>query len=65
MGKRHIDRLLAIRDMIRATGRYDASATRLLCFSGAGFTDELRAIAAQAPDVNLIDAATLYRRTAS
>lgn len=63
MGKRHIDRLLAIRDLIRGTGRYDASATRLLCFSGTGFTGELRAIAARAPDISLIDAGTLYRRT--
>lgn len=61
MGKRHVDRLIAIRDLVRATGRYDASATRLLCFSGAGFTDELRAIAGKAPDIGLVDAADLYR----
>jgi uncharacterized protein len=63
MGRRHVDRLAAIRELIRTTGRYDASATRLLCFSGAGFTPELRALAAQTPDIALIDAAALYRGT--
>jgi uncharacterized protein len=63
MGTGHVDRLAAIRDLIRASGRYDASATRLLCFSAAGFTPELRALAAQTPDIALVDAATLYQRT--
>jgi hypothetical protein len=63
MGKRHVDRLGQIRDMLRATGRYEASATRLLCFSAAGFTDELREFAAQAGDVRLISADMLYGRS--
>ena len=65
MGRRQVDRLVAIRELIRATGRYDASVTRLLCFSGAGFTPELRALAAQRPDIALIDAAALYQRMLS
>ena len=63
MGKRHVDRLGQIRDILRATGRYEASATRLLCFSAAGFTDELREFAAQAGDVRLISADMLYGRS--
>jgi hypothetical protein len=46
---------------LRASGRYDAMATRLICFSGAGFTDELRAFASETSDVQLIGADTLYR----
>jgi uncharacterized protein len=62
MGTGHVERLAAIRELIRATGRYDASSTRLMCFSGAGFTAELHLLASQTADVILVDAATLYRR---
>src|SRR5690606_10393362 len=42
MGAGHLARLRRIRALITAQGRYDTSGTRLLCFSGAGFTDELQ-----------------------
>lgn len=60
MGVGHLTRLQRIRTLIGAQGRYDTSATRLLCFSAAGFTDELRE-AAQAGAVTLIDVAQLYQ----
>ncbi len=62
MGRAHIDRLIRIRDLLRASSRYDASATRLLCFSGAGFTGELQAIAAERDDIQLVSADILYGR---
>ncbi|MFI5715704.1 ATP-binding protein [Nocardia sp. NPDC051750] len=60
MGAAHLERLQAIRDLIARNGRYDTSRTRLLCFSGAGFNDKIRA-AADAGDVVLIDLPMLYR----
>jgi hypothetical protein len=40
-----------------------ADDTRLLCFSGAGFTDDLRRIAASDHTVQLIDVERLYYGT--
>ncbi|WP_240483490.1 hypothetical protein [Streptomyces pathocidini] len=60
MGMAHIDRLRHIRDLVTQAGRYDTSATRLICFSGAGFNDKAHAVAAADPDVRLIDLAALY-----
>ncbi|GAA3441724.1 ATPase AAA [Planomonospora venezuelensis] len=61
MGMGHLDRLRHIRSLIAQGGRYDTASTRLACFSGAGFTDELRALAAGSdPDVLLVDLAELY-----
>jgi uncharacterized protein len=60
IGAGHIDRLAQLRDLIGAAGRYDTSATRLLCFSGAGFHDRAAAIATARPDVDLIDLRTVY-----
>lgn len=54
---RHIRGLLAARDDRSAS----TSATRLLCFSGAGFTAELRAAAATDPLVQLVGLERLYR----
>lgn len=48
------------RYIIARNGRYDTSRTRVLCFSGAGFDDELR-FAADAGEAVLIDLPMLYR----
>jgi uncharacterized protein len=60
MGAAHLDRLREIRGALATTGRYDTTRTRLLCFSGAGFDDNLRAAAAAAHDVQLIGLGNLY-----
>jgi hypothetical protein len=60
MGKRHLDRLQRIMSLIEAQGKYDASETRLLCFSAVGFTDGLREIAASDRKLLLISAEDLY-----
>ena len=59
MGIAQLDRLRRIRALLADKGRYDTSATKLMCFSGAGFTDELRA-AAEGDEVLLVDVADLY-----
>jgi hypothetical protein len=41
MDGRHLARLRRIRDLIAAIEKYDTSRTRLICFSGAGFSSEL------------------------
>jgi len=61
MGIAHVERLQRIRDLIAASGRYDTSRTRLLCFSGAGFNDKARAAAHTLPGVHLVDLPMLYR----
>ncbi|MBW1601344.1 ATP-binding protein [Streptomyces sp. JJ66] len=60
MGVGHIERLRHIRDLIGRAGRFDTRATRLLCFSGAGFNEKARAAASGSGDVLLIDLPTLY-----
>jgi hypothetical protein len=60
MGAAHLDRLRHVRQLITRAGRYDTSDCKLLCFSGAGFNDKIRAVANAAPDVRLIDLPTLY-----
>lgn len=60
MGRRHLDRLRRIRGLIEAHGKYDATATRILCFSTAGFTDGLREVASASQDILLISAEDLY-----
>ncbi|GGK52552.1 ATPase AAA [Planomonospora parontospora subsp. parontospora] len=61
MGMGHLDRLRHVRSLVACGGRYDTAPTRLACFSGAGFTDELRALAARSDsDVLLVDLAELY-----
>ncbi|MDQ0934265.1 AAA+ ATPase superfamily predicted ATPase [Streptomyces turgidiscabies] len=61
MGMAHIDRLRHIRDLITRAGRYDTSATRLICFSGADFNNRAQASSDANPDVQLLDLAALYR----
>ena len=41
-------------------GRCDTTATRLLCFSGAGFTSELRSLAEHDPGIQLVGPDSLY-----
>ena len=60
MGVHHLERLRHVKSLIGSRSRYDTSGTRLACFSGAGFTDELRAAADSAPDVLLVSPAELY-----
>ncbi len=59
MGVPHLARLRRIRDLIAAGGRYETASTRLACYSGAGFTPDLRS-AADRGEVVLIDLPTLY-----
>lgn len=61
MGLRHLERLRRARDLISAQGRLDTTGTLLLCFSGAGFDDDLRQEARVDPRVVLVDLETLYR----
>ena len=63
MGIAHIERLQHIRDLIAASGRYDTSGTRLICFSGAGFDARAVDQASAAPDVHLIGLPALYGRS--
>ncbi|MCT7354750.1 restriction endonuclease [Streptomyces sp. 15-116A] len=60
MGVAHIERLKHIRELIAQAGRYDTTRARLLCFSGAGFSDKAHAAAATSPDIHLIDLPRLY-----
>ncbi len=60
MGMSHLGRLRRIRGLLTAQGRPGAAMARLLCFSGAGFTDGLTEEAARAGDVRLLGPADLY-----
>jgi hypothetical protein len=64
MGVAHLDRLRHIRDLLRAQGRTGAAGARLLCFSGAGFTDGLARLAGPHSGVVLIGPAGLYAGSA-
>ncbi|WP_223006875.1 AAA family ATPase [Streptomyces roseirectus] len=59
MGLGHLDRLRHIRTLLTRTGTATAT-TRLHCFSGTGFTDELRRLAQDDPTIQLVDPARLY-----
>jgi AAA+ ATPase superfamily predicted ATPase len=61
MGLGHLHRLRRIRQLLAAQGRHGADQAKLACFSGAGFTDELIANAAQDDTVVLIGLDDLYR----
>jgi hypothetical protein len=60
MSLAHLERLRRIRSLLAAQDRPGASTARLLCFSGAGFTAELRDEAAQSGEVRLLTPADLY-----
>jgi uncharacterized protein len=62
MGLAHPERLRRIRHLpaSRGTGTGAFGQTRLLCFSGAGFTDDPRGIADRDPAVRLVGLRRLY-----
>ncbi len=60
MGIAHLERLRHIRGLLTAQGRHGAATARLLCFSGAGFTAEIRDEAARSGEVRLLTPADLY-----
>jgi len=57
-GHGHLDRLRRVRSLL-ATRGVDTSAVRLACFSGAGFSGDLRAAEARG-EVILVDLPRLY-----
>lgn len=61
IGMGHLERLRRIRSVLENHRTLDASRSRLLLFSGSGFTDELRTLAKGAEDIVLVDAQRLYR----
>jgi hypothetical protein len=46
--------------LLTAQGRHGAATARLLCSSGAGFTDELTKEAARVGDIQLLTPTDLY-----
>jgi hypothetical protein len=64
MNPGHVERLRRAKDLLAVKG-YDTSATRLTCYSGAGFDPALRAVAAADPLVLLIGLDTLYGLTSA
>jgi len=61
MGLGHLERLRRIRDLLAGNDKFDTSGTRLVCFSGTGFSDELKRRRQQG-DVDLVGLADLYGR---
>lgn len=59
MGAGHLERLRHIRSLLTRSGTA-TEATRLYCFSGTGFTDELNHLAKNDPTIQLIDLPRLY-----
>jgi AAA+ ATPase superfamily predicted ATPase len=59
MGAGHLERLRHIRSLLARSGTA-TEATRLYCFSGTGFTDELNQLAKNDPTIQLIDLPRLY-----
>ncbi|WP_283138196.1 AAA family ATPase [Rhizohabitans arisaemae] len=59
MGEGHLQRLRHIRDLIARGDRYDTSQTRLVCYSGSGFTEELSQ-ARRRGEVDLVGLDDLY-----
>lgn len=65
MGLAHLERLRRIRGLLAAQGRPGAATARLACYSGAGFTDELRGAATEDSKIVLISPKELYQRARS
>ncbi|XUL88988.1 AAA family ATPase [Streptomyces galilaeus] len=59
MGAGHLERLRHIRSLLIRSGTA-TEATRLYCFSGTGFTDELNHLAKNDPTIQLINLPRLY-----
>jgi hypothetical protein len=57
MGEGHVERLRRVRDLLAGRG-YDMRATRLACYSAAGFTADL--LAAENDEVMLVTPDRLY-----
>jgi uncharacterized protein len=55
----HLARLGRARDLLAVKG-YDMSATKLTCYSAAGFDQNLRGEAGRNPLVQLVGLETLY-----
>ena len=64
MGVGHLDRLRSIRELVSKGGRYDTSATRLLCFSGVGFSPGLQEAQGRG-EVELVGLDELYGTSSS
>ncbi|HET8661325.1 MAG TPA: ATP-binding protein [Micromonosporaceae bacterium] len=62
MGIGRLDRLRRIRALLTAQGRHGADTAKLVCFSGAGFTDELTAAATPDSGIVLVGPDMLYQR---
>jgi len=60
MGIGHLRRLEHIRSLLQERDGVRAGETRLICYSGAGFTSELRSIADKDPCLRLVDLDGLY-----
>lgn len=60
MGLGHLQRLQHIRSLLSARGTTGAERARLVCFSGAGFTDDLRRLAERDEKLQLVDLGRLY-----
>lgn len=59
MGTDHLERLIRIRDLVGGLKKYDTTRTHLVCFSGAGFTENLTSAAADGK-VDLVTLEDLY-----
>jgi len=55
----HVKRLRRARDLLAVKG-YDTSRTKLTCYSGVGFDDDLQAEAREDDLVHLVGLDTLY-----
>jgi hypothetical protein len=62
MGCGHLERLRRIRDLLAAQGRLGAETARLVCYGGAGFSEELVTRAARDSEVVLVGLDALYGR---
>ncbi len=63
LGVDHLERLRRVRRLLTDQQRPGAAQARLACYSGAGFTDDLRQQAEQDEEVVLVDLDRLYRNT--
>jgi AAA+ ATPase superfamily predicted ATPase len=61
MGAGHVDRLRRIRTLLSGQGRLGAETAKLVCYSGAGFSDQLHAQAAEDDSIVLIGIDALYQ----
>jgi AAA+ ATPase superfamily predicted ATPase len=62
IGVGHLDRLRHIRDLLTQQERPGARTAKLLLYSGAGFTDQLRQVARQDDNVVLVGLGQIYGR---